>query len=215
MKKPLFVAATVLATVLMASPASAAQMQIYKVINVEAGGFLNMRSAPGTGNSVVTKLPANGDGIVATGEEKKIGSVTWAKVYWNGKGGWISKSYLKADSGTSGGGNTGGPTGSSKGVVMKCNGTEPFWGLDITESRMSVNMSDGPRYTVPVTFRQTSANNRTIAVIAGGSTSHRTQVFLQKVDSCSDGMSDVKYPYAITAVLNERQVISGCCKVQK
>jgi uncharacterized membrane protein len=68
---------------------------------------------------------------------------------------------------------------------------------------------------VPVTFRQTSANNRTIAVIAGANTANRTQVFLQKVDSCSDGMSDVKYPYAITAVLNERQVISGCCKVQK
>ncbi|MEN9500817.1 MAG: hypothetical protein RI964_102 [Pseudomonadota bacterium] len=215
MKKTLFVAASVLATVLMTSAVSAAQMQIYKVVNVESGGFLNMRSAPGVSSSVITKVPANGDGIVGTGEEKKIGSVTWAKVYWHGKGGWISKSYLKVDSGTtSSGGSTGSSTGSS-GVVMKCNGTEPFWGLDITESKMSVNMSDGPRYQVPVTFRQTSANNRTIAVIAGSNTANRTQVFLQKVDSCSDGMSDVKYPYAITAVLNERQVISGCCKVQK
>ncbi len=212
MKKTLFVAASALAAVLMASAASAA-MQIYKVINVESGGYLNMRSGPGTTNSVVTKLPANGDGIVATGEEKKVGSVTWAKVYWHGKGGWISKSYLKADTGTT----TSTPSSPkpATSVVMKCNGTEPFWGLNITDASMSVNMVDGPRYTVPVTFRQSSANNRTIAVIAGGSTANRTQVFLQKVESCSDGMSDIKYPYSITAVLNERQVISGCCKVDK
>lgn len=213
MKRPLFVLASALVLALSVTPVMAADMQIYTVTNVSAGGALNMRSAPGTNNSIVVKIPADGEGIVATGEEKKVGATTWAKVYWNGKGGWVSKSYLRPDKAT-GGSPAPKPPASNAGVVMKCSGTEPFWGIDITESKLNVNMSDGPQYNVPVTFRQTSANNRTIAVIAGANGPNSTQVFLQKVASCSDGMSDNSYPYAATAVLNNKQVISGCCKVQ-
>ena len=98
--------------------------------------------------------------------------------------------------------------------VLVCTGTEPFWRIDVSDATLKVNMSDGPQYTVPVTFRQTSANNTTIAVIGGATGTNNTQAFMQKVDSCSDGMSEVKYPYSITAVLNNKQVVSGCCKVQ-
>jgi uncharacterized membrane protein len=217
MKQPLFVLASALVLALSVTPIMAAEMQIYAVTKVATGGALNMRSGPGAGNSVVVKIPADSDGIVATGEEKKVGSTTWAKVYWNGKGGWVSKSYLRPDKVTnsspaSGSGTK--PPAANTGVVMKCSGTEPFWGIDITESKLNINMPDGPQYNVPVTFRQTSANNRTIAVIAGANGPNNTQVFLQKVASCSDGMSDNSYPYSATAVLNNKQVISGCCKVQ-
>jgi uncharacterized membrane protein len=86
--------------------------------------------------------------------------------------------------------------------------------VEITDTNLIVNMSDGPQYSVPVTFRQTSANNKTIAVIGGAAGTNNTQTFMQKVNSCSDGMSDTSYPYSVTAVLNNSKVVSGCCKVQ-
>ncbi len=222
MRKSLFVAVSALAILLAVQTVPAAttttsKMQIYAVTNVVSGGLLNMRSAPSTTSKVVIKLPANADGIVATGEEKKVGQAVWVKVYWKGTGGWINKYYLRPESTTTTKPST--PTSTPakptpRSVVMKCNGTEPFWGIDITEASLNVNMADGPQYRVPVTFRQTSANNRTIAVIAGADGPNATQVFLQKVNSCSDGMSDTVYPYTATAVLNNQRVISGCCKVQ-
>ncbi|WP_308873464.1 hypothetical protein [Thiothrix subterranea] len=97
---------------------------------------------------------------------------------------------------------------------LVCSGTEPFWSIEITDANLNVNMMDGPRYSVPVTFRQTSANNATIAVIAGVAGANNTQAFMQKVSSCSDGMSDTNYPYSVTAVLNNQRVVSGCCQVR-
>jgi uncharacterized membrane protein len=224
MKKSLLLAMSVLAVSLtMAdvalSPVQAAtKVTVYSVTGVTPGQFLNARSGPGTNNPVQFRIPANGTGVVATGEETKVGSSVWAKVYWAGKGGWVSKTYLTAKSIPAppppGNKPPSPPPGSaSNGIVMRCGGTEPFWGITITERDMNVDVLDGPRYSVPVTFRQTSANDRTIAVIAGQNGPNETQTFLQKVSACSDGMSDVNYPYAVTAVFNKQRVYSGCCRV--
>lgn len=224
MKKTLLLAISVLAVSLsvsnfVVSPAQAApRVTVYSVTKVAPGQFLNVRSGAGTNNSVIFRIPANGTGIVATGEEKSVRGSVWAKVYWAGKGGWVSKSYL-TDRAVSQPATTpdhqpdNSDSGSVKSVVMRCGGTEPFWGATITERDMSVDVLDGPRYAVPVTFRQTSANDRTIAVIAGQHGSNETQIFMQKVNACSDGMSDVNYPYAVTAVFNQHRVYSGCCRV--
>ncbi len=154
-----------------------------------------------------------------------VSGTTWAKIYWHGVGGWVSKRYLIPE-GQAGSAAPTTPTkpsvppkatppkGNAQGPVLGCVGTEPFWSITITATNLGVNMADGPQYNVPVTFRQTSANDTRIAVIAGATGGNVTQAFMQKVDSCSDGMSDVSYPYAMTAVLNNKQVISGCCKVQ-
>ena len=220
MKKPLLMAASVLAVSLLTvgvsiQPVQAADVVVYSVRGVTAGQLLNMRSGAGTNNSLVTKIPANATGVVATGEEKRVGNTTWAKVYWAGKGGWVSKTYLTTSTNLPPTQPSPQPPASAGGIVMQCSGTEPFWGMTIAERDLKVDMMDGPDYTVPVTFRQTSANDQTIAVIAGASGVNTTQAFLQKVEACSDGMSDVKYPYAITAVINNRKVYSGCCKVQR
>lgn len=227
MRKTLLLAMSLLAfsltvaDVMQSSAQAAVQVNVYSVTGVPAGQFLNVRSGAGTSNRILFRIPANSTGVVATGEEVRVGSSVWAKVYWAGKGGWVSKSYLASrpvpppnqpPPPPSSSSNEGSDNGSS-GVVMRCGGTEPFWGVTITEHEMSVDVLDGPRYSVPVTFRQTSANDRTIAVIGGQNSASETQTFLQKVSACSDGMSDVNYPYAVTAVFNRERVYSGCCRV--
>ncbi|MBU0656754.1 MAG: SH3 domain-containing protein [Gammaproteobacteria bacterium] len=223
MKKPFLIGMSAFALALAVSaasiqPAQAAEVKVYSVTRVPAGQQLNMRSGPGVGNRVVATIPAGGTGVVATGEERKVGRSVWARVYWAGQGGWVNKSYLTTGSPSVPGPPAGTPTPPSSGsgsITLKCAGTEPFWGITITERLLSVDMMDGPKYSVPVTFRQTSANNITIAVIAGADGPNATQTFLQKVPACSDGMSDTNYPYAATAVLNNQKVVSGCCNVQQ
>lgn len=224
MRNNLSIATAGLAMALMVAPMMVSQAQaagvksgihVYSVVGVDAGKTLNLRSTPGVKSPVSAKIPANGQGVVATGQEKVVGHSTWAKVYWSNKSGWVNKVYLTEDPQNTLSKPTKPVADSGNKNMMQCSGTEPFWGLDITENQLKVNVPDGPQYAVPVSFRQTSANNRTIAVIAGNVGGTRsTQAFLQKVDSCSDGMSDIRYPYSITAVLNNQKVVSGCCKVK-
>jgi uncharacterized protein YgiM (DUF1202 family) len=71
-----------------------AATNVYVVTGIPAGQVLNMRSAAGASNAVTGKIPFNSQGVVATGEEKKVNGTVWAKVYSNGVGGWVSKKYL-------------------------------------------------------------------------------------------------------------------------
>ncbi|WGZ92728.1 MAG: SH3 domain-containing protein [Candidatus Thiothrix putei] len=235
MKAASFFSALALALALSVSSVQAAT-DVHVVTGVTAGEFLNMRANAGTNNSIVGRIPHNGQGIVTTGEEKKVGSTVWAKIYWNGVGGWVSKRYLLPEDQAASAppapmpapaappavvvppikvpSNVTPPPAKAASNTLVCSGTEPFWRIDVTDTNLSVNMMDGPQYSVPVTFRQTSANNATIAVIAGIAGANNTQAFMQKVSSCSDGMSNTNYPYAITAVLNNQRVVSGCCRVQ-
>lgn len=222
MKKPILMAASALALTLVATTVNiqsveAAELKVYSITRVPAGQSLNVRAGAGVSNRVIGSIPADASGVVATGEEQRVGRSTWARVYYAGKGGWVNKSYLTmgtpAMPAPPPSGQPEPPAGGGN-ITMKCGGTEPFWDITITEGQMNVNMLDGPRYNVPVTFRQTSANNSTIAVIAGATGPNSTQAFLQKVPACSDGMSDTNYPYAATAVLNNQRVVSGCCSVQ-
>lgn len=234
MKTASFFSALALALALSVSSVQAAS-DVYVVTGVTVGEFLNMRANAGVSNSVVGRIPHNGQGIVTTGEEKKVGSTVWAKIYWNGVGGWVSKRYLLPEDQAASAPPAPTPVTPPPAVVVPpvkipstitppppkaaadvlvCSGTEPFWRIDVTDTNLNVNMMDEPQYSVPVTFRQTSANNMTIAVIAGAAGTNNTQAFMQKVVSCSDGMSNTNYPYSVTAVLNNQRVVSGCCQVR-
>ena len=66
----------------------------YKVIKVASWDTLNMRSGPGVKNGVITELPHNAVGVRLTGAAKQVGRTHWVEVNWQGKRGWVSKSYL-------------------------------------------------------------------------------------------------------------------------
>lgn len=196
-----------------AAPAASAS-RVYAVSKVAPDDGLNMRTQPGTGGSVVAVLPANAKGLVVLGQEQKTGNSTWVKVAWAGKQGWVNKYYLREDVDTVNynPGTTIKPTIKPQ-VVMQCGGTEPFWSMSISEREMKVNIMSGAQFTVPVNMRQQSANSTTIAVVAGMRGTASTTALLEKVENCSDGMSDKNYPYTITAILNGQQVVSGCCSI--
>lgn len=214
MKKVSALAASVLGLVLSFGLVTVTQAdtRVYSVMHVAPDDALNLRSSAGTSGNVMAVIPPNGQGIVAAGEERKVGRSTWAKVYWAGIEGWVNKYYLREDVQTSSY-NPGSTKPVRPDVILQCSGTEPFWKMNISETSMDIDMVADLKYAVPVSFRQQSSNNTSIAVVAGKKGDARTSAFLQKVETCSDGMSDRSYPYAITAVLGDRKVVSGCCGI--
>lgn len=207
----------------------AAEPGVYKIHRVAADDTLNMRLTAGTQGRVVATIPHNATGVVLTGAEEKLGRSTWVEVFWSGKTGWVNKYYLVADKAAASTVNqvrpapgkpavTPPPTAQSKPgteVFMRCGGTEPFWSMHVTESQLHVRIMSGAEYTAPVEFRKQSENNASIAVVAGRKDGKGTltALFLQKVEACSDNMSDKNYPYSITAMLDGARAVSGCCEL--
>lgn len=210
---PTATAPTNLSTNTAAAPATTSMSRVYAVSKVAPDDGLNMRTQPGTGGSVVAVLPANAKGLIGLGQEQKSGNSIWVKVAWAGRQGWVNKYYLREDVDTVDY-NPAKPKPVVKPeVVMQCGGTEPFWSMSVSEREMKVNIMGGAQFTVPVNMRQQSANSTTIAVVAGARGNASTTAFLEKVEDCSDGMSDKNYPYTVTAVLNGQKVMSGCCSL--
>jgi len=174
---------------------------VYVVKGITAGGVLNIRANAGAANSIVGRIPHDGQGIVATGKEKKVGSAVWVQISWNNVEGWVSKRYLA-------------PEDRRSTHKFSCSGAEPFWNIEITATTLKVKMMDTPQYSVPITFRKASANNYNIALIGGATAAgkNKTQAFIQP--GCNDSMIDNSLPYSITAELRDGSVVSGCCEVR-
>lgn len=216
---------TLLCLTLGTGMVTAAESRIYKVRHVAADDSLNMRNTAGVQGNVVATIPPNSSGVVSTGREQQLGQSTWAEVHWAGKSGWVNKYYLAEDTAVQAAAKQAGQVTQAgqkaqqsqqgSNIFMRCGGTEPFWSMHITESQLKVKVLDGMEYTAPVEFRRQSENNTSIAVVAGrnGQAGALTAVFLQKVDMCSDNMSDKNYPYSITAMLDGQRAMSGCCEM--
>ncbi|WP_020396629.1 COG3650 family protein [Thiolinea disciformis] len=181
----------------------------YSVVNLGEESRLNVRVSPGTSSRVVTTIPKQSTGVVGTGKQTQVGQSTWVQVQWRGIQGWVNRRYLVVAGTTAPS-----PRKPTKDAILKCAGTEPFWSMRISEKRMTVDVLEGGKYTAPVSFRQRSANNTSIAVVAGTRNNMSTTAFMQKVEACSDGMSDKNYPYSITAVIRNQKVVSGCCSLE-
>ncbi len=187
-------------------------LYVYKVKHVAPDDELNLRAVPGVDGDILVTIPHNGKGIVGTGKSRQLGRTVWAEVHWAGKLGWVNAYYLLEEVHTTNY-NPGQEKREETLVQMQCAGTEPFWTIEVSEKKIAVKVADAEEYEVAVDFRKQSENNTSIAVVAGRRGNALTSAFLQKVEICSDGMSDKNYPYSITAMLNGRRVVSGCCSV--
>lgn len=91
---------------------------------------------------------------------------------------------------------------------FRISGTEPFWGMQITQRRITFEALGFPKQTFPYVPPIKAAGKPAQAVriyqLGAGNT-----LIIQKVDRCSDGMSDTIYPYSALFIWG-RQVWSGC-----
>lgn len=189
----------------------------YAVTGVESNDTLNIRQKATARSAIITRLPYDAIGIRRLEGEAMISGNIWWRVKWANKQGWVNQRYLMpmATQNTSTGSTTSvAPKKMKTPTTLHCGGNEPFWGMKISKNHLNYSPMEGQKLNLPVVFNKTSANNTSIAAIYAKQGNQKILAMLQKVSACSDGMSDIDYPYAITAMINQQQFYSGCCHVK-
>lgn len=100
--------------------------------------------------------------------------------------------------------------------VRSCTGTEPFWSLSLSSTQIRfVNQGSGERMTMAKGAPRTAAGSlpQYIALYQGRllENSSRFMNVIIQAQSCSDGMSDIEYPYQ-ALVLSGSSLYRGCCR---
>lgn len=175
---------------------------VFTVVNVAPNDVLWVRNGPDANSAPVTNLQPNAP--VSVLEFTNNG---WAKVTIGQNVGYVKANFLVL-----GGGITT-PNGMQLG--LNCNGTEPFWNLQVAiDGTMSFEAlgGSGPSITAlqvvtpsqsgyyPFQFSDNAQLNGTLTPQA-----------------CSDGMSDIAYPWAIllnAPVNGSMMTLNGCCTLQ-
>ncbi len=67
---------------------------ILMVAGVRFNDRLNLRSAPGTSQTIIATIPPTEMGLEAVGETRVLSGSYWTKVIHDGKTGWVSMSYV-------------------------------------------------------------------------------------------------------------------------
>lgn len=87
-------------------------------------------------------------------------------------------------------------------------GTEPFWAVHVGPDRLRyMTPEDQQGQSVPYTREQTAIDTVVLTARVGG----KELVLKGRMAECSDGMSDVVYPFAVTLSLDGQQE-QGCAR---
>lgn len=88
---------------------------------------------------------------------------------------------------------------------LKAVGTEPFWSLQIDGGQIAYSTAEEPKNVVGRVARSEAGN---VLTLTGTLRDDAMRVRIVP-ETCSDGMSDLVYPYAVTIQLGA-QKLQGC-----
>lgn len=90
---------------------------------------------------------------------------------------------------------------------LMCAGTEPFWNFRLGGETTVIATPDDPGTPLAISDYRAAINQRGEWSAKIGD----NVAVIRQVESCSDGMSDEEFPYAVTLVTPEN-TLSGCCR---
>ncbi len=94
-------------------------------------------------------------------------------------------------------------------VAFVCMGTEPFWSVEISEKAIVFQSPEIAPVSYPYVAPQTGDAGAVYITPPGGGKSGMKITITP--GACSDGMSDVEYPYFVV-VEREGQILRGCAR---
>jgi len=195
----------------------------YRIINVSQSdpSGLNVRDNVIEASSlkdttIVGQLSWNAKGIISSGLEVEIAGSIWREIRLGEISGWVNTKFLKEETGKN--------LPEVTPDMLKCSGTEPFWGLDMSAKPASYtganwiddqwvegiklkNLANhpvvemGPESWV-VTLKHPSAEQYIRMMVSRAS------------PMCNDSMSNLLYPYQ-TILLRGKvpRPVYGCCQI--
>ena len=96
-------------------------------------------------------------------------------------------------------------------VKYRCTGTEPFWSIDISSEGIVFQSPESSPVTYPYTAAQNNAGSIEFNTSLNTNTESSTLKVVLTPGNCSDGMSDIQYPYS-AEVVRDGQRLRGCAK---
>ncbi|AFY50046.1 putative membrane protein [Nostoc sp. PCC 7524] len=94
-------------------------------------------------------------------------------------------------------------------------GTEPFWSVTVSKKGIIYSTPESRQsfpYVAPLTASGRPVDLVRVYRLRGRNNTNNTLV-IKKVNSCSDGMSDIKYPYSAIFIVGNK-VLEGCARLK-
>jgi uncharacterized membrane protein len=178
----------------------------YQVVDVAADDRLNVRNQAGLEADIIGSLLPDAVDVVITGAVMEIaGSGWWEIVFVEGylSTGWVNGRYLEVMERDE----------RERDYPLMCGGTEPFWSLEVENGQARYSGLDEEPQTMSASpWRKASGRLGTFAVqLERGGQIGYASVWRESA-SCSDGMSDIGYPFGTVVIRPDGEVLSGCCR---
>ncbi len=211
----------------------------FDVIDIKQGNSLKMRVWPSLTSKIVVAIPHNAQSLTYKGSKVKQGEKIWKKVYWSNNEGWVNAKHLRQHKETTTTivkqqpapstpltntqaltkkpSETTNTQTNEKHTILACGGSAPFWNvhMDLTDKKILVNLQDGKPFTTPLNNRKWDINNNEM-LITGGEDQHAIKAILNKTNTCTDGLTTLKYPFSANLTIGDNKKIRGCCRtIQK
>lgn len=169
----------------------------YQVHGVDPGDVLYVRERPEATAPIVGAIPPNGTGVYVEGTEGG-----WSRVTYREFSGWANATYLTQGSAPS----------YKLPSELTCSGTEPFWGLKLKGTTATLEGPDIRTVTARLSSPIQPSMRLDTWLLEGAPKQGLRFVLLQQTGQCSDGMSDLIYPYEVV-VRTPAGLLSGCCRL--
>lgn len=177
--------------------------QSYRVIDVAGDDVLNVRTQPDAASQIVGTLPSDANDVVVAGTRMELNGSVWWQVVTDDGLGWVNSRYLAGN---------GEPAWEADPFPLRCTGTEPFWTLSIggEEATFQTPVEDDEKWSAgPVTPAIGLVGRYAVKLEHGGGVGHVAA--WRNVNFCSDGMSDIGFPYEALVIAPDGSVYGGCC----
>lgn len=97
---------------------------------------------------------------------------------------------------------------------LQCAGTEPFWGLRLTAGMARMSRPGQADSVLRAGARRGASGDPRVFVqsLTGKVPGPGQAVVIRRAAGCSDGMSDLAYPFEAIVTTPSGEVLSGCCR---
>lgn len=176
--------------------------QRYMVVDVAAGDTLNIRARPGAASEVVGHLPPGTSDLAVAGTRVEAGGSVWWQVVRPEGLGWVNARHLAPVDVHSQG---------EQAFPLRCVGTEPFWALTVHDGQASLETPERKETWNAGGMTPAQGMTGRYAIRLENDTGVGHLAAWRNYGFCSDGMSDVGYPFEGIVAGPDGSVRAGCC----
>ena len=176
----------------------------YDVVGVAANDHLNLREGPGIKYAIVGMRACNATSIAVV-DQNRTGE--WGLIRHGEGSAWVSLHYLKRQPGQD---------DDHLPAQLECGGTEPFWGLTFSPTRIDFDEMGGQKVTLQKVWEDSASGMQPYSFGVRLNNNHSEIHAVISRGRCSDGMSDMTYGFSIHAILSGdlgNRLLSGCCSL--